>query len=654
MALAILRFQDTENDCHHFAVDLGKNRFYSYAIGDGKVQRINGLKVLKNRKATSPLIGPLPHSSLGRTRLAIPVEQFDRENQYVQITSYRMEDLTGPAISDVVRVFGTGAEKNLPSIAFSQEVAMNQQRVETVPFCYRESRNISSAMFLDTLTKLLPSVIPLLGGLLGGGSSGTKAAQNGSGSGQSPIDAQTINQLIQLVKKLAGGLSVESSRPVSIRVNGSDSVNQSRHHDSVSTLVRQTNYAEEMAIPVALLAALPGLLKVLGPVLQKVLDPKTLKALNPLETIGGLAHKGLELNSKDQQRLFDHLRQITPKTDTPEMDVLFQGLSLGLEDDTPPIVYKVVKSVRLELANRAPQMLNGRSRLLYQYDRDLAFPLTVETPRPIGRGILYLRLKDPETSTVLLQHQYPVSGVSTGQLSVLPKLTAGELKTLPINGEYLVCFDLVWQTRSKQKLGTNLSYLITLIGDYCFDRVGESSEPIALNDVDQFRPYWHKAWQGSFSQGLRRRTWDCKYYYTMEPEHTDNTRLETVTKVEESSRTRQRGKLKTGTILSPYRLNQLLDQISDRPQLEQAELSALLTSEFQERFHYAARTRVEFKGREGDSVALWIYPEFKLQQVILKSPVKTDAAGQVIEMTERTVHFPMPAIAHFIGVTSQS
>lgn len=532
---------------------------------------------------------------------------------------------------------------------------MNQQRVETVPFCYRESHNISSAMFLDTLTKLLPNVTSLLGGLLGGGSSGTGAPQNGVGAGQSPIDGQTLNQLIELVKKLAGGLSVENGRPASVRFNGNGSLARSQQRGpAIATLVRQKTYAEEMAIPAALLAALPSLLQALGPVLTKALDPQTLKALNPVETIGGLALKGLELNSKDQQQLFDHLRQITPSTDTPEMDVLFQGLSLGLEDDKPPITYQAVKSVRLELADRTPQMLNGRSRLLYQHDRDLAFPLTVETPRPIGRGILYLRFKDPETGAILLQRQYPVTGVATGRLSVMPKLTAGELSALSPNGEYLACFDLVWQTRSKKKLGANLSYLITLIGDYCFDRVGESSEPIALNDVDRFRPYWHKAWQGSFSQGLRRSTWDCKYYYTLEPERTDNTRLETVTKVEESSRTRQRGKLKTGTILSPYRLNQLLDQISDRPQLGQAELSALLTSEFQERFHHAARTRVEFKGREGDSVALWIYPEFKLQQVILKSPVKTDAAGQVIEMAERTVDFPMPAIAHFIGVTSQS
>ena len=223
------------------------------------------------------------------------------------------------------------------------------------------------------------------------------------------------------------------------------------------------------------------------------------------------------------------------------------------------------------------------------------------------------------------------------------------------NEEYLVCAVLVWEAKSrktnrKKRLGTTMSQLITLVGEYCFDRIEGTEEVIPLNDVDRFRPYWHKVWEGDFSDNIRRTNLDCKYYYVLEPQRTNHARMETVTQIEETSGTRQVGKLKAGLILSAYRLNELLDQISDYGMLDEAELTALLSSEFKEQFSHCARNSVEFKGPRGDAVGLWVYPEFKLQRVLLKQAGQTNSNGQVLALTEHTVYFPMPAVVHFIGV----
>ena len=52
-------------------------------------------------------------------------------------------------------------------------------------------------------------------------------------------------------------------------------------------------------------------------------------------------------------------------------------------------------------------------------------------------------------------------------------------------------------------------------------------------------------------------------------------------------------------------------------------------------------------------MALWIYPEMRLQPIVLLRAGAPDANGLVTEMTEETVHFPIPALAHFVGVTTE-
>ena len=76
MALAIFKFQDQGDTQYRFEIDLGVNRYYTYSIGSGKSQSFDDLPQLSQTSFTSPLIGPLPDSSLGRTVLEVPNQQF--------------------------------------------------------------------------------------------------------------------------------------------------------------------------------------------------------------------------------------------------------------------------------------------------------------------------------------------------------------------------------------------------------------------------------------------------------------------------------------------------------------------------------------------------------------------------------------------------
>jgi hypothetical protein len=180
--------------------------------------------------------------------------------------------------------------------------------------------------------------------------------------------------------------------------------------------------------------------------------------------------------------------------------------------------------------------------------------------------------------------------------------------------------------------------------------VEASSELIPLNDVDRFRTYWHKVWQGRFDDQVKRFALECKYYYALNSTRTKHARIETRIRTQELEDRRITGRLKTGIELSPDELNRLLPQLApgERP-LSETELRALRAGDFVERFNQAARYTAKFRGRVGDSAALWVYPEFKLQRIVLQKVGQVNGNGLVTSFVEHSVRFPMPALIHFIG-----
>lgn len=483
---------------------------------------------------------------------------------------------------------------------------------------------------------------------------------------------------------------LQQRQPVTLRRNKTPTISRARSLSLAASMPTAGATSQPMALPA--LAALPSLLGSAGslfggaggasglmgaaaggagnlpalmPLLQQVLTPETvqmlLQTMSPSKLLGAITD-GLtqifKVNLEYTKQNQDHLEKLMANSGDAAMEQWAYGQAVidTLTGSSQALDFRRVGRVRLEFDAVIPVMLHGRSRVLYHQDRDIAFPITVETPRSIAKGIVQLLVKDPETLDILIEKKYRVEDVDTGSLEVTPQLTRDDLEILKPNEDYLVMVALIWQGRSKReprtrRIGTSMTQMMTLMRDYCFDRIEGQEETVALREVDRYRAFWHQVWQGQLSSRRRRVTLDCKYYYSFDRDRTDLARMETLTRIQRVSETSHEGQMKTGLVLNPERLNELLGQISDHPPLDEEQLAALLNSDNMNLFNALARTKVNFKGARGTIVALWVYPEFKISRIILKQASKINDNGQVTELEEYPVYFPMPAKAHFIGVS---
>jgi hypothetical protein len=67
----------------------------------------------------------------------------------------------------------------------------------------------------------------------------------------------------------------------------------------------------------------------------------------------------------------------------------------------------------------------------------------------------------------------------------------------------------------------------------------------------------------------------------------------------------------------------------------------------------AARVSVDFKGRRGETAALWTYPEGNIQSYVLSKVVTADPSGMITAVQEEEVSFPKFSTIHFIGTRSK-
>ncbi|MBC8137110.1 MAG: hypothetical protein H8F28_14620 [Fibrella sp.] len=710
MALAILRFEEADGGIVRFHADIGGNRFYRYQIGDDGAHDGGGFATLANPRHESDLIGPLRPAALGRTTIEIPIGLFGRNDRFVQLTSYRESPDIGAAVSEIVEVPFAVLPPGLPRDEGREDRetdepmprnrlrpftkgwdtrAMQQQQIQrpartpinvsgngntnglgaaftytnsrpandaayAAPFAYREAR-YSDAMFLEAIGSLLSSALPvvnqvigglggaggvgkILGGLLGGGGGGSAApTANPSGANPQSVTPDLARQIAELIRILSAPSAAATPTAKSLS---------------------DTGYSQQMIAPM-LLAALPAL----APLLGQVLNPQTINAVmsnvGPKASIGAVTDAVKDIggmNIQAYKNIMDHIQAIMPSSDTTPLLNHLLAVSASLSETTILPSYRRVETVRVHFVQQPPVALRGREQTVYHADtpQGLAFPLTVETPRPIRSATLYLLVKEAETLHVVAEKQWEVTNIGAGAFSETPRLSAGELAALSPGAEYLVCTYLVWKTKRGERIGASRTQVIHLAGEYSYQGMETGGEIVPLNDVEKFRPYWHKVWQESFTREKRRWEWDCKYYYALHAESSTSERLETVTEETPGGGRRIEGRLKSGLRLSLSELNALLPQISPHPALNAAQLKALSAPAPLAAFGRAARSKAQFRGSEGDSVALWIYPEMRIQPAVLLRAGTPDANGLVTEMTEETVHFPVPALAHFVGVSTET
>lgn len=755
MALALLWVEDTEgeNDALHMRFDIGRNRYYTWQIGDEETINRNGIVRLANVQQRSRVFGPLPESARGLGVLEIPGELITKGSRFAQLLSFRTEDGIGPAISPIVELDWTSVsqavnrsamgEELLPPAPWGQNrthespvslsqspwgpafvgVTMNMessyggmamttspsvslsraQPVDAAPLRWRE-RDLSQGMFLQGLFAALPSILPnlapmignvltsaapaigqIVGGLLPGAGGGAGGAVGGSpqlaqlieqivrgvgGSAKETLSADTINKITAAIGGGASGATA-GSKSMALGSLGRRAaqcapkeyarsrmaglggwrlpVRALTYTPSTTTYAQAQGYSEAMVAP-ALLAALPALM----PLLQQVLSPENIKTLvdAPQKMTGQVINGVLDmaklgLQATEAER--EHLRKLNPGVDDPALHQLLMSMSRGFAA-AHRLNYRRVASVKLSFDNVQTQMLFGRERVLYRHDRALQFPLSVITPQTIGKARLAIQVKHPDTLAVLVEDGADVGELSSGPIPLVPRIDEAQIAKLEPNQDYIMVATLMWKTKKGTQVGTSMQQRITLIGEYSFDRVEESGEPIAASDFEQYRDLWHKVWEGDFGgAGARVARLDCRYYLVLNPKRTNNARLDT--HIESDGDDKLGGKLKSGMEYSPYVLNHLMSRLDPgSTPLSDAELDALSGGDFVERFNQAGQFSSKLKGRKGERSALWVYPEFKIQTLVLTRAEDVDDNGNVRTLNETRVKFPMPVLVHFVGV----
>ncbi len=649
MAMAFLEREGSGGPATvRFRADLGSSRFWSYRIGPAATVEEDGFELMADPVHVAPLAGPLPPERLGRTVIDVPAGLFDRDNPYIQLVSYREAPDIGPAVSEMVHAGpAAGARPRREPGGPVMTVSPTHQRPTRLPveaFALQE-RPFSEAMFLQALLPILNNALPIIGqlaplvGSLVGGGGGTGG---GTGGGAGTAAGGTANP--QTIKDLVGAVQQI------LALFGKAQTPAAEAPAAQSATWGGSGYTEAAIAP-ALLAALPAL----APLVEKALNPETLKAIGQITPTG-------QANAANEQ-VRQHLEKILPSSDTAQIYQLLALLAMqestrSLHGAMPPFSPAPDAALHLDAAADAGIVLGTRARRLYRNDRACTFPLTVSTPRAIPRPRLRWQVKRATSADVLVDEERELDTVGTsGPLPAAAVVSAADMARLAPGEEHVLCAYLLFTTGSGRTLGLTAMVPFTPVGEYCYDGVTgtERDRTFALNDVDAHRDFWHKVWQATLTDEVFRYRYECKYYYGLDPDA--DVPVRAVTRVQDEPRElhTQLGRLESSMRLGLRGLNALLPRLApDLRPLAEAELAALRTRSFAARFDTAARFEAHLGGRRGTSVALWVFPELKLASVLLRRCSDVDASGRVTAVTDRTVSFPVPAAATFVGVTSDS
>ncbi|XOV68335.1 MAG: hypothetical protein ACFHU9_04000 [Fluviicola sp.] len=690
MALAFLKYQGAANGHQEFQADLGGNSYFRIMIGDRRTYRSYGVPVLERKSFVSKMYGPIPAPKLGRIRFRVPQEVFSLENAYVQIVSYREADGTGPAISSIVRTMPGVSSQPLPSIQFAMETNSLNKEIHSVPFQYKES-GMSEAMFLDKVMKFLPKVLPAVGQLISGGGNGGSSGGTtetstdggtgsnsgtsggtGGGLGQQILnlisDPEKLQQVIDLLKGVSGG-----ETPTQASAQQLSSGNYSGAMMDPMTIMALVGAVTDGLAKLGKIGAqinkdeldalqklnpgvddkdVQGLLNQMS-VLQysgAMMDPTAIMKLVGVVTDGlaKLGKIGAQIN-KDE---LDALQKLNPGVDDKDVQGLLN--QMGVESSYfQRIKFQKSNLVRIEVAEIEKSILNGDTHYVYGYGIEMKIPVKLHTPRDIPRGIFEIIVRRKDSSEVVIRHRQRHQGSRGGIFEMHPTIPAHLADDLVSGESYDLYLAVLWKGKRNKKFGSCIDIPIAVATEYAFDRIGESKHVVALNDIELHRPFWHKVWQADFTNDTVRYEFECKYYYAIEADRRANAQMETVEFLEPARPRKMEGKMKSGLILSPEVLNDLLPTIGGES-LSIDQLEALKTDAFIKQQHRAARSGLKYKGRDGEAAALWVYPEMVLREIILKKTANITPYGTIAGFEEEKVVFPIPELAHFVGVQSNN
>lgn len=686
MALAHLKYRRLSGNDYFFEADTGTNAFFQFKIGKERRQ-FRGLPVLDEVVFESPVLRvPRMENQVLRTDfpLKIPGQLFSREGRYIQLWSFKDETGKSPALSSVVLVnptFGRHHFEPLPTLNLSlATINMETIDVKNKPFDYREVP-VSESMFWGALLSALPTVVsaaaPLLQGLFGGGGGGnsnaTPAATPAPSSGNS---AELVQTIADIVKSLIGNNSngtpaaAVATPPATTEAVAAAAASQSLALNALASRMFSEEALQELrGNPEMLYKNLnDSVLRISKSQKVEFNGYSEAKILPAIAALAPIVKEILELGLQGDKEKNRHLESLLAALNDPLILPILQSVSQSMPT-IPEIKFRFDDKFKLEFSQLHFQDLDGKKKSLYAPNRSLYFPIKITTDhpnppqRPFPKAIIQVVVQDSDSMEVLLRKNFKFKDVFLNTVIKYIYLTPQETSHFPKNKNLKIEISFIWKSRNNQiNRGILKNHLFCLTEEYIFDRIGEKiGEDIPLNDIVQHRPFWHKVWEGGFTNSQRWEIdFDVKYYYALNIKETGLSKLETrKMNIEDNAtsentappRRKIRAKLKSGLELSLESLNKLMPTLA-QTSLNENILNKLKSPSLKKYFNQVARVGVELKGRSGDTGALWTYPEISLHNFHFKKVETVNDLGQITQLKEEMVVFPRPVSIHFIGTKS--
>ena len=699
MALAILELLDSDDARVKFRIDTGTNRYYQLKIGRGVTQRqgidwidgvAGGTAIRANESG-----GSLLNSS---REISVPARTFDNGNAYVQLFTYKTPEGKSPAFSRVIRA-GPKFQYPFPKSPATEVSLSHATSVSDTPMntngSFQTARMIpcrtygqvysQQASLEDVLGTLVKFVGPVVSKLLTTKPDGQAA--NGGGLPVSPdLLKGGVDTLATLLKELLGG--IQGGKEVATGKSlpaFSQSVESNRFFD--------TKFSRPFVFGIddALIGA------AIGQVVQIL--PQLMNGANQHRQQMQAEHNKLTseaiaaINQRMlQDKLLEAQQQAVKDSQTAkaaELEQLIKLLQVQAETgqtaaSLPPLVkpqsltsrngYATALSNKavLSFMNADPVPWNGKPSILFVKGQSvqLKIQFTVAEPvpkAPLAKAIFKIRFKDPSNQSVLFEKTFKQKDVAPNSVMKF-SLTQGELSQVPVNKPVAVFAEIRWlRSKDKKELSALGSTEITLVAKYFVKEQGQTlAEEQELTDMNRFRPFWNKVWEApsldkAARNGNRKYLWEldanAKYSVFLSPNHDANglmnTRLLKGGKNPDSVSEKTEGRMKGGIELSIGELNKLIPLWNGEKALEPEKLEAFKTESFAKNNAREFVTRLKLKGKAADRGMVWVIPIFKLTNFTLGSALKTNDDGQVMEVSEEKVRFPLPVSARIIGLKSK-
>jgi hypothetical protein len=687
MALAFLEFIGIDRGQARFHIDIGTNNFYSFVIGK-QVREGSGDKWVDEISHKTPMQPLASGNSFFKTDrdVAIPASLFNREDCYVQLFSYKDRQGKSTAYSRAMKIpVGVVSKSGDHGYSFSrsQNIVMPEtyfSEPRTIPQGMNGNGYSTQTSADEILTGLLKLAGPMIMGLVQGLQNAPAGTGNSSGNGTPQLGMLNtiLDTLLKGLKPTAQSLSVQHSM-----YNGAEDANRFQEGN-------EENYSRPFIFGIddALLATLAG------PIIQQGLQllPQLMNSMNQQKLQSKLATNKLmtdlvaDTNRRMMLQQFLQNQQAAPAGAPVDINALMQLLQQQQAAAPQPeaVAPAVAKSLSINggivstLSTKAilsfdtaPALSwNGTDKIIYNRQSEVRMMVrlnvTGDPPKnPLPKCIIGFHFKD-DTGKIVFEKVFKMKNILPAT-PVECLFTAVEISQVPANRPLTAIAEMRWLTASGKEVKCLGSASVVFASSYFLKQVGGAKgEEKELADMKVYRAFWNKVWEAPVldgkktAEGAKKYNWQLdatlRYNFCLTGRHDTNGLMETKlleSEKDESSMTEKAsGKMKSGIELSLDEVNKLCSMWDKQPLLTQDQLSAFRTKEFAKANSNEFIKHVQLKGRTGERGMVWVLPVFRLHECTLSKMAKTNDKGQVTEVTEEKVQFPLPVMARIIGLKS--